>query len=310
MIHQAEAAGTYAMPHNEPADKRLPKEKAVIKKAAHEPGHEGAPDTNENDPTKGEQPQKLEQSGPLKPHVSVEGKEPPTLITKKEAQQYALPSLSRYPLDGYDQVIKAASYFEDNCKLMSPEHRREYCVNLVKRASQLGLGLSKVAYKYGGDGYASDEDFDIALTGRKNVITDNDHKSLLNKLAEQRGLLTPDLFAVALSEFDKVAGIDWMYDEHILDPYFSTFGKSASTHDTIAASKQDDTEDESFVIGNEYVTPAQLKRLVTVNSKNITDTFGEDFMKEYLKDAVGIFKSLPIDQKKILIRMATNDSPS
>ena len=115
------------------------------------------------------------------------------------------------------------------------------------------------------------------------------------------------LFRSALREFDKQAGIDWMWDEHIMDPYLSTFGKTSSSH---AIDQSPTDQDESFVMGNEIVTAKQLKTFAATRSKDITDTFGADFMNEFRKDPVTIFKSLPLDQKKVIYRQANENSPS
>jgi hypothetical protein len=300
----SEVSGTYGMPHNVgPAGKKVTPSKAVINKV----GEAECPDDNLESPVKGEQPDKAVQSGPLKPHVNVEGKEPPTLIKEKKAQHYAIPSLEMYPLDGYDQVIKAASYFDEWRGDMSPEHRREYCENLVKRASSLDIQVSEEIHKYGGAGYAPAAEFGIAINGRKNVLQDPDQVALLDKLASEQSNMQPDDFAVALREFDKLAGIDWMWDEHIMDPFLSTFGKTAES--TVALDQSSHDQDHSFTLGNETVYAKQLKTLAATQSKSLKDTFGEDFLKEYRKDPIAIFKSLPLDQKKIICRMATDDSP-
>lgn len=299
----AEISGTYGMPNSAPANKKVTPSKAVINKTAEGEG----PDDNLDSPVSGEQPKANAQSGPLKPHVNVEGKEAPVLLQKKEAQHYAMPTKKKYPLDGYDQVIKAASYFDEWGSQMAPEERHEYCVNLVKRASVLDIRVSSDINKYGSERFAPEAELKIALGGRRNVLQDEDQVALLDKLAELRPMMNPEAFAVSLQEFDKQAGIDWMWNEHIMDPYLSTFGKTSASHAAIDQSPDD--QDGSFVMGNEIVTAKQLKAFAATHSKDITDTFGEDFMNEFRKDPVTIFKSLPLDQKKVICRQANENSP-
>ena len=270
------------------------------KTASHQPGHKGndePPDDNLTSPVTGEQPKKNPQSGALKPHIDVSNKEPPTLVTEKEAEYWALPSHSRYPLDNLVQVKTAAVYFDENCKFFYPKHRREYCVNLVKRASMLGIELSHDIHKYGSATYAHEAEFSVAIEGRR-LMLDEDGSAILSKLAACRFSLSPDDFALALGEFDKVAGIDHHYDRDVPDPYYSTFGiqKTADS-------------DETIVIGNDIMSDAQLKDWGKKGFMQMKTTFGEELAAEFKKDPRGIFDSLPVDQKKIIIRMATDDSP-
>lgn len=304
-LKEAETSGTSLMPYQGPSDKSCGKsDKTVIKKA-----ESHGPDDNMDSPVKGEQAPKLPQSGELKPHVDVSGKEPPKLLATKEAEFYALPSQKMYPLDGYDQVVKAAEYFGEWGPRFAPEHRREYCSNLVKRASVLKVRVSPEIRKYGSATYAPTSELQVALAGRRGVITKEAHVELLNELEEAQPTLDPETFAGTLAEFDKVAGIDHLYDQDILDPYYSTYGvKHAEGPAALEQNTYD--QDQSFVMGNEVVTGKQLKAFAASHSKDITDTFGEDFLKEFRKDPVGIFSSLPMDQKKIISRQANDNSPS
>lgn len=268
--------------------------KSVIPKT----GSVGLPEGVEAEAVKGEQPEKNPQAKPVSPRVSVEGKEPPKLITEKQAQHFAMPSIRRYPIDDYAQVKQAAAYFEENRGHFAPAHRREYCVNLVKRASALGIQLPNQIHDYGGNGYASHAELEVAIASRRSILTDEDHINLLDKLASVRVGLSPDSFAMALTEFDKLAGLDQYYDGDVADPYLYLFGKTAEENN------------ESFVIGNDVVYPSQLKELAASPCRTLRDRFGEDFVKEFKKDPVGIFKSLPTDQKKIIGREAAEPTLS
>jgi uncharacterized protein YejL (UPF0352 family) len=223
--------------------------------------------------------------------VDVSGKEPPKKMVEKKASRYALPSLQRYPLDSYAEVEKAASYFDEWRGHFSPAHRREYCLNLTKRASDLGIKVSAEIEKYGSVTYAPASEVEIAIDGRKALVGE-DGVTVLEKLSAARATIDPEIFAETLAQFDKMACIEANYDSDILDPYYSTFGKTA--------------EDEltSHVLGNDMVTNKQLKELAQTPCGAMTNTFGEDFTTEFRKDPVGIFNSMPLDQKKILSRMA------
>ena len=256
----------------------------------------------------GESAQRAPQAAPVRPHVDVSTKEPPKRVETKEAQYFALPSHRRYPLDSYAQVKTACSYFAQWSGQMAPVHRREYCVNLVKRASQLGIPVPELAEHYGAPSYASAAVRDAAIDARCTQVKTAELRSVLEDLrqAPSGGLSgEPDDYALVLEEFDKYAGLDHLYaDGTIPDPWLSTFGKVAEATDSVASSPEG-----SIVVGNDYITSAQLKNFALTNLKTIVDVFGLDFAQEFRKDPTAIFNSLPMDQKKFVIRMVTDNAP-
>lgn len=227
-------------------------------------------------------------------HVDVTGKEAPPALTTKRANRYALPAFGRYPLDDYAQVKCASEYFDQYVEQFTPEHRREYCKNLVKRADELGIKVSSAARKYGADGYANDAQVSSALSLRQNVIKEAQFQKGLDYLAQHRSEMSPDDFAVALGEFDKVAGVSEYYGSAVPDPYWSTFGEKTAA------------DDGAILAGGEYIQNEALRRFARIHSCKLKDTFGDDFAEEFRKDPVAITKSLPIDQKKMIIRLANS----
>jgi hypothetical protein len=262
------------------------------------------PDDNLESPVSGEQPDKNPQAQAINPRVDVSQQEPPKVITKKEAQYHALPSQGMYPLDSYADVKMASAYYDEWGVRFSPEHSHEYCCNLVKRAEALGIKVSDTVRKYGSEKYASAPEISAGILGRLNVLQDEEHRDLLSKLASERMMLTPDLFAATLSEFDKLAGLDQMYGRDVLDPYYTTFGFEKTASETL---DDDDGDNGSHIIGNDYVTNKQLKRLVHGPMEPLKVHYGEDFVEEFRKDPIGIFKSMPADQKKHISRMAAEE---
>lgn len=296
---EAEIANTWGMPAQEPSDKKVVKSKTVIQKeGSHLPGTKDVcPDDNLHHPVKGEQPQRNAQSGNLKPRIDVSDKEPPKVIKEKTAEHLALPSLGRYPLDRYDQVKHAAVYFEEWRNQFAPHHRREFCVNLVKRAAALGIDTSEEIQKYGSATYAPAAQVEMAIDARRALLTDEDHGEMLSKLAEARPIMSPEAFALTLVEFDKFASLDQHYDRDLVDPFYSTFGKEAK-------------QAKSIVIGNDYVTEEQVEGLAMMGHATVELRFGDDFANEFRKDPMGIFNSLPVTQKKMLMRMASDNAPT
>jgi hypothetical protein len=256
----------------------------------------GAGSLVDEDGVTGEQPAKNPQAQPVSPRVDISQQEPPKLIKEKQAQYLAMPSIGRYPLDGYDQVKCASAYFDEYRGSFTPEHRREFCVNLTKRASMLGIDVSEEVRKYGSDGYAPESELEIAFGTRRLLLAD-DHLAVLGKLADVRTSMDPEDFAVTLGEFDKMAGLDEHYGSALMDPYLSTFGKEA-----------EEDENMSYVTGNDLVTGKQLTQLAGSQSKEIQDYFGADFADDFRKDPAALFKSLPADQKMVISRLANEPS--
>jgi hypothetical protein len=303
MLKGAEASGTPPMPISAPqgAPAAL---KTVTVKSAGSAGfvgdlgiqgehHATAPEDNSGKSTSAEQPKRLPQSAPLRPHVNVAGKEAPGQLTLKKAELYALPSQQRYPLDGMDQVKEASAYFDEYSCRMTPETRREYCVNMVKRARALDLPVSSTAAAYGAEGYADAAQIKIALDGRKLLIVNDIYKDVLDKIAAERLTMKPEQFATILSEFDKVASLDYYYDQHVLDPYLSTYGEKRAA--------------DSIAVGNDFMSVNQLKRLAAVGVATVKHRFGRDFVEKFVKDPVGTFNGMPLDQKKVMMRMASDN---
>jgi hypothetical protein len=253
----ADVTGTSCMPYQAPSDKKVGGEKAVIKKAH------------------------------LQPYVDVTTKTASrqTALTKT-AQHYALPSLKKYPLDTYTEIKTAGQYFEDFYKDFKPAHRHEYAANLMKRADAVGLTMSDLAKRYGSQKYASIDDINVAYEVRdKACAWDDNARGMLHELFEKRAELDPEVFARALGEFDKTAGIAHLYDSHIPDPFFSTFGfeKKANEVD---------------------VDEGALRKLAKDLPLALQEKFASDFCEEFQRDPVGIFQSMPSEQQDILRKMA------
>jgi hypothetical protein len=298
----AEVSGTSLMPLQSPTDSPTKTTNAVIRKVARvghlvsgkaPHGGEAGEELEKNDAAVGgKQPAPI-QHKQMKPYVNVQGAEPPSPSKMKVSSITAL--RGRYPLDSYAQVKAASAYFDEYGMHFSPEDRHEYCVNLVKQASVLQIPVSDVARRYGSEKYAAAEDVDLALDLRRRVLS-SESSAFLDKLAAVRETVDPEVFALALGEFDKTAGIQHLYDRDVYDPFFSTFGFTKEA-----------TFSES--IGNDYVNEFQLRQCAQANYAFMKERFGEDLADEFRKDPIGIFKSLPVEQKKIIMRLAADPQP-
>jgi hypothetical protein len=241
----------------------------------------------------GEQPNAAPQTKVMHPHVDVHHLEPVSNVIEKKASVYAI--RGKYPLDSYGQVKAASAYFDEFGRRLSPSDRREFCLNLLDRADQLNIKVAEAVRHYGGKELALPDHLKVAMDLRVSCLEDETHIDMITSLFEKQAELGPELFLETLVEFDKLAGLDYLYDKAVPDPYYSLFYKAAEA-------------EFSFVDGNDMITEDDLRRLSKVGTKAIKHTFGEDFMVEFQKDPVAIFKSLPRDQKKMIMHMANDNS--
>jgi len=232
----------------------------------------------------------MPKSAHVNPRINVESLEPPTTTEVKTAARYALPFLEKYPLDSFDQVKEASDYFTQYKNYFSPELRREYCVNLTKRAEELGVKVASIVSQYGSNTYGAIPDIDAGISSRRHVVQE-EHVPLLDKIANVRPKITPSEYAELLSEFDKQANIHWYYDADVVDPYLSTYGVKIA-------------EDDAWIHGNETVYHKDLKCLAETSCEALCQVVGKDFVKEFKKDPISLFNSMPVDIKKIIGRMA------
>lgn len=245
----------------------------------------------------------IKKTSHMRPLVDVTNESPRQEWKKKEATRFALPTLRTYPIDSYDQVKTAAAYFEQYAEQFEPVLRHEYCVNLVKRASELSIPLSDRVRKYGSEKYASAAEIDAALGIRRALLSESPGDvATLDKLSSALPSMNPLDFAAVLEQFDQSTGIHNYYDQHVHDPYYTTFGFAKS-----ASEKAND--DWSDVVGNYYVTAHDLKTCGLTQHARLSKQFGEDFAVEFKDDPVGIYNSLPVEQKILIIRLATDNSP-
>lgn len=282
---QGEASGSSVMPQTD-ADLTTPeKSKAVIKKA-----EKDVPPDTVTPPMK-EQPDKLPQAKVMKPVVDMTGVSPPVKHCEKKASVYALGD--QYPLDSYEQVKTASAYFDEFSCRFTPADRHTYCVNLVKRAEALNIPVSDLVHKYGSETYAPEDEIKVAFASRRDLIANDTLRHVLDALEKQAGQIDPEVFCHALVEFDKTAGLAHLWDGHVVDPYWSTFGFQKEA-------------EFSEILGNDRVTAKDLINMANDTSSLLRANFSADMAEEFKKDPVGVYKSLPVTQRKMLARMTGN----
>lgn len=314
IIKQSDASFTPAMPAPSVNDGKVTKRKAVIRKigavlSTNEEGKDikGQELVSQSPPTPPKHKRGRLLTTPdspagfmaaaektLHPHIDVTGHDAKPVMQKKAAHLFAL--RDRYPLDNLVQVKRAAAYFEEYGGRMAPADRHEYCTNMVKRADALGIEVSDEARKYGSTEYAPAEEVKVAMDIRRSLAQENEKMlDMLDGLMSKQASVPPEVFCETLGMIDSSFGLNHHYDRYVPDPYWSTFGfqKQAEFVETI---------------DNETINEGQLKTFVANGAKarlDLTGPFSEDMADEFIKDPVGIFKSMPREQKLIIMRLAS-----
>jgi hypothetical protein len=240
--------------------------------------------------------------------MDLRGKEPTVVQAEKKAEHIAL---GKYPMDNLAQLQKAAAYFEDHKNAMPPDDKREFCCVMVKRADMIGASglVSYDARKYASSGYAPTSEMKMSIDARKNAIGTKDPVAVdvLDGLFEKSAAISPDLYCETLRQFDEMTGLYQMYNRFVPDPIWSTYG----FHKTA-----EDDEGDVMTLGGEGVSKRQLKEFVSPSDGKgdgfplLKKMFGEDMAKEFQKDPIGIFSSLPREQKTLVMRLVNDTHPA
>lgn len=205
-----------------------------------------------------------------------------------------LPDGSRhYPIHTWDLVKKAEVYYQEENRRMQPEVRRQFAVKLASKASSMGYPLAPDIFEAGATGWAPEGHLEAAVEMRKVACApQSGSRKFLDELFEKRSSLNPDTYAEVLRRFDVEHGFDQVWDHVVLDPWASTFGINK-------------TAEVVWEEGADRVTREQLTNL-GARTGALMEFFTEDMVKEFQKDPVGIFESMPAPQKKILARLASD----
>lgn len=198
----------------------------------------------------------------------------------------------KYPVDSYNQVKTASSYFQENWKNFHPRDRHEYCVKLAARMEELNMSVPEDIARYGSTTYASDVD---GLVEQRRGLVDEEYLPALDTLLEKRAQVNPETFAEALAEFDKLAGLRWVWGVSVADPWATTFGAST---EKIAA------ENWSWDQNGCRIGIDELENLARNGNELVTKSFGPDFAKQFQKNPKTVFESLPMPNQLVLARMA------
>lgn len=204
---------------------------------------------------------------------------------------YCLPEEKRYPISSHRQLEEAVSYFQKNASKFEPHTRRRYCKNLEKRASEVGIDLPDQIRQYASNTPAEAGQVREQISRRMEKAGSDKLSAAYSILLKRAGAMTAPQFASALEELDKTAGLDEQWDSGIVDPWLSVFALQK-------------TANYSFSDNEGYITDVDLNKLGQEWKVLLKRAFDNDFVEAFAKDPVGTFKALPLDQKKVVIKLA------
>jgi len=219
--------------------------------------------------------------------------------TAKAVSKYAMPTTQRYPIDSYENVKTASAYFDEHWEKFELNDRREFAVNLSNRLEELGLPVTGFVAKYAGHEYGVN--IDVELMARIRDFEGTGHEAVYEVLLEKRASTPAHVMVEILHEADLATGAATKYDAPLgfRDPFQAVFGKVAENKTMWSWSE-----------GNEYVNDMQLTDLATNRYQSLDRAFGMDFRKDFQKDPIGTFVSMPDPQKIVIARLAADDSKS
>jgi len=150
----------------------------------------------------------------------------------KIASQRRKPVVEEVTTSPIDELNMTITHFMDKTAEYEPKHRRELCVEIMKQAEALELEGVPVEVAI----YASDtrsDDFKDHLEVRRGLLKKagmSEYIPLLDEL--ETSCLSIDEVAEVISEIDKTAGLERLYDVRIADPYAAVCGYPAQEVDT------------------------------------------------------------------------------
>jgi len=231
----------------------------------------------------------------IQPYVDITGQSAPVQIQKVASQRTLLNG--GFPVDTYGEVKQAQQWFGEHGTTLHPADRREYCTKLAARADELGISLDSPIAKYAGQGYAPSDEIELAVSTRLQFWTeDSPERDLLKGLMEKRASLEPGIFCEALRQIDEMSDLHYHWDQGVVDPWFATFGKTAGT-------------DWTFEYGGDRIDEEMLTALILGQRDQVKKLFGGELAEEMAKKPREIFDSLPLDSKRIIMRMANDPQP-
>jgi len=200
-------------------------------------------------------------------------------------------SNKKYPIETEAQLEKAASYFNKYLMRFSPEERVKIAnaIDVSSRKFGKNIDLDWVTnYSRMEKSAAISPDFEFNMNMRKEASRQNNERDEENfklidgikKMASKEDVSSKDLVKI-VSEFDKKAGIEHMYDRVIVDPIMTVHGSLSNPEFDGVKVAGKATQYDLVRASNEQEKVASLE-----------ESFGKEFGKSFKTNPISSLKKL------------------
>jgi len=155
----------------------------------------------------------------------------------QQNEVFAIQSKRVYPLRTAGEVKAASNYFEKFAGEMEPTDRREYAVNLSRRARELGIKIGAVVEKYASND--KNPSFVSEMKHRIDLANPDMKEAYAAVLGDSEGM-GPTMTAYALMDVDKLAGLDVEWEKGVPDPFSTVFGSKKQADEVLATTPYGD----------------------------------------------------------------------
>jgi hypothetical protein len=209
---------------------------------------------------------------------------------EKVASSYALDwnvgfqNMKAFPLDTKELTKLSDSKFSESWKQLPAVHRRPVAIKIAEACEAHGVYPCYQVEKYASEHPSTS--FMAHVEARKAHLRSRDDAESLDKLAMASGSFGPELTARSLYEFDKVAGLDGLYDHTLADPWAAVYGFK---------------KEAQIDFNGKQITADALISLI--DSGRLDGMFDEDMIEEMRQDPLVVFESLPVPTKESIASM-------
>jgi len=193
-----------------------------------------------------------------------------------------------FPIDTTVNLQTGVEVFNHDYKSYRPLERVKIASAMIQKAKKLGVEIDmSVLSKYATA--KENPNFNLYMNMRKEILNDDlQSKEALTGLIEKKAEFKGQSFGRALEVFDETTGLDHMWDVAIPDPYESCYAIN------------DDKIDAHGIIK----TASRDERIMKLaESDKLSSVFSDSAAKEFKKNPVAIFNSLPTPTQQLLLSL-------
>lgn len=213
---------------------------------------------------------------------------------------------NKYPIDTKEQLTKAAEFFDKNLSRFHPDDRVKIASNLDSQASELKVNLNQgwiTNYTRMEKSAKLSPNFHNSMKLRKEACVRNNvslpsiegvdsppaPSDIIDEIIKTSGDHSTKEVLATLIEFDKRAGLEYLYDHQIMDPYLTVFGDINNPEFDSVKIAGDATQYDLVRASRDHEKLAAIK-----------EKFGEDFASEFDKNPITSISKLGSPEKTVL----------